>query len=116
MAGSISTTDLVIGLAVGFGGLAVIGFLMVVFGVRIPMQPFFAVASLLVFYLCFKFIGTGIHALQVSGLVPADSATFLPSIDFLGVYPTWQTSAVQIVLLGAAIAYLLRSRFPTASG
>ena len=57
MASNISTSDLVIGLGLGFAGLAVLGFLMIVVGVRIPMRPFFTVASLLVFYLCFKFVG-----------------------------------------------------------
>src|SRR5262249_9538567 len=74
MVGNISNSDLLIGLAIGFGALAILGYLLVVVGVRIPMRPFFAVASVLVFYLCFKFIGTGIHALQVSGYVPAQSA------------------------------------------
>jgi high-affinity iron transporter len=115
MASSISNADLLVGLAIGFGILAVLGVGMIALGVRVPMRPFFAVASVLVFYLCFKFVGTGIHALQVAGLVPSASATLLPSIDFLGIYPTWQTSAVQIVLLGAAIAYLLRNRLPTVS-
>ena len=110
MVGNISTSDLLIGLGVGFGGLAVLGFLMVVIGVRIPLRPFFTVASVLVFYLCFKFIGTGIHALQVSGLVPSVSATYLPTFDFLGLYPTWATTIAQLLLLAAAAWVLLRDR------
>jgi len=111
MASSISNSDLLIGLAIGFGVLAVIGVAMVALGVRVPLRPFFTIASVLVFYLCFKFIGTGIHALQVAGVLPSESATFLPSIDILGVYPTWQTTLVQLALLVVAIAYLLRDRF-----
>ena len=110
MVGNISTADLLIGLGVGFGGLAVLGFLMVVIGVRIPLRPFFTVASVLVFYLCFKFIGTGVHALQVSGLVPAVSATYLPTFDFLGLYPTWATTIAQLLLLVAAGWVVLRDR------
>ena len=110
MASSISNADLLIGLAIGFAILAVLGVAMIALGVRVPMRPFFAIASVLVFYLCFKFIGTGIHSLQVAGLVPSTSATVLPSIDVLGVYPTWQTTVVQAVLLGAAVAYLVGNR------
>lgn len=108
MVGNISNADLLIGLAIGFGGLLILGFLLVVVGVRIPMRPFFAVASVLVFYLCFKFIGTGIHALQVSGFVPSASAEFLPSLDAVGLYPTWPTTIAQLLLLGLAVWVLLR--------
>ena len=89
---------------------------MIALGVRVPMRPFFAVASVLVFYLCFKFVGTGIHALQVAGLVPSASATFLPSIDLLGVYPTWQTGVVQAVLLVAAVAFVVGNRLRAQAG
>jgi high-affinity iron transporter len=110
MVGNISNADLLLGLAIGFGGLVVLGFLIVVVGVRIPMRPFFAVASVLVFYLCFKFIGTGIHSLQVSGYLPSGSAVFLPSQDAMGVYPTWPTTIAQLLLLGLAAWVLLRNR------
>jgi high-affinity iron transporter len=110
MVGSISNGDLLMGLAIGFGGLAILGFLLVVVGVRIPMRPFFAIASVLVFYLCFKFLGTGIHALQVSGMVPPASAEFLPSLDAVGLYPTWPTTIAQLLLLGLAAWVLLRAR------
>jgi high-affinity iron transporter len=114
MASSISNTDLLIGLAIGFAILAVLGVAMVALGVRVPMRPFFAVASVLVFYLCFKFVGTGVHSLQVAGILPSASAGFLPSIDILGVYPTWQTTLVQLVLLAVAGGILLRDRVRTA--
>lgn len=110
MIGNITTGDLLLGLGIGFAALAVLGFLMTVVGVRIPMRPFFTVASLLVFYLCFKFVGTGIHGLQVAGLVPSASASYLPAIDALGMYPTWPTTAAQLVLLAAGLAVVLRDR------
>ncbi len=110
MAGNISTGDLLIGLAIGFIALTILGVLMIVAGVRIPMRPFFAVASLLVFYLCFKFIGAGIHGLQVSGIVPAASASYLPAIDPLGMYPTWPTTIAQLLLLLAGAWVVLRDR------
>jgi high-affinity iron transporter len=110
MIGNISNRDLLMGLAIGFVGLATLGFLLVVVGVRIPLRPFFAVASVLVFYLCFKFIGTGIHSLQVSGYLPGGSADFLPSVDAVGLYPTWPTTIAQLVLLGLAAWVLLRDR------
>ncbi|MEI6664813.1 MAG: FTR1 family protein [Chloroflexota bacterium] len=99
MAGNISTPDLFIGLASGTVILAIIGFLLTVAGLRIPMRPFFTVASVLTFYLCFKFLGTGMHALQISNLLPATTAPLLPATDFFGLYPTWESTLPQLALL-----------------
>jgi high-affinity iron transporter len=110
MASNISNTDLFIGLGLGFAILTVLGVLMVVVGLRIPMRPFFTVASLLVFYLCFKFVGMGIHALQVAGAIPSGSAPYLPSLDIIGLYPTWPTTIAQLVLLAAGLWVVLRDR------
>ena len=107
---SISAPDLWIGMGIGTLILVIIGVLLVVIGLRIPMRPFFTVASLLVFYLCFKFIGTGIHALQIAGLLPTHSADYLPSNDFLGLYPTWESTIVQAVVLVAALAVVIYGR------
>ena len=68
-------------------------------GVRLPLRPFFLVSSVLIFYLAFKFVGAGIHALQVSGYLPATSQPQLPSSDLLGLFPTWETTAAQAILL-----------------
>jgi high-affinity iron transporter len=110
MASNISSSDLLIGLGLGFVTLAALGVLMVVIGVRIPMRPFFTVASLLVFYLCFKFVGMGVHALQVAGVIPSGSAAYLPSLDAIGLYPTWPTTIAQLLLLGAGVWVVLRDR------
>ena len=110
MTGRISTPDLVLGLGIGAVALAVVGVLLTVVGIRIPMRPFFAVASVLTFYLCFKFLGTGIHALQVADIVSAHTSESLPSNDTLGLFPTWQTTVPQVVLLLAGLSVMAYGR------
>jgi high-affinity iron transporter len=62
------------------------------------------------FYLCIKFAGMGIHGLQLAGLLPATQAP-IPSIDFFGVYSTWESIIPQVTLLIiAVIAALLNKR------
>ena len=107
---SISTSDLLIGLGLGLVLLVGLGFLLIVVGLRIPMGPFFTVASGLVFFLCFKFIGTGVHALQVAKVLPAHSETWLPSNDFFGMYSSWETTLTQALLLAVGIAVVVVSR------
>jgi high-affinity iron transporter len=110
IAPAIALSDLVLGLALASLGLIVFGVLILVVGVRLPMRPFFLVTSLLIYYLAFKFIGAGIHALQVSGYVPATPKPFLPSSDLVGLFPTLETTIAQVVLLLATGALLLASR------
>lgn len=109
---SISMSDLLVGLVIATAALTLIGVLILRFGVRLPLRPFFLVASLLVFYLGFKFVGTGIHALQVAGTLPANIASFLPSIEFIGVFPTWETTIPQIILIAIAVLIVIWTQRP----
>ncbi len=103
IAPSIAAGDLALGLALGVLTLVAIGAATMLIGLRIPLRPFFLASSVLIYYLGFKFVGMGLHALQVSGVLPATPAP-LPGSDFLGVYPTWETALPQLLLLiGAAL-------------
>ncbi|MGC4377930.1 FTR1 family protein [Fictibacillus sp. Mic-4] len=95
------------GIALGLGTLAVIAFIFIKVGLKIPLKPFFIVSSVIVFYLCLKFTGTGIHSLQLAGVIPANVNLHLPSINFIGFYPSWYSAIPQIILVVAAIAVLL---------
>ncbi len=110
IAPGISTAALVMGIALAFAGLAVFGAALFLFGMRVPVGPFFLATSILIFYLAFKFIGTGVHAFQVAGKLPSTGADFLLSNGWLGIYPTWQTTIAQVALLALGAAYLVYSR------
>jgi high-affinity iron transporter len=113
MAPSIALSDLLLGIGVGAGILALAAVLMLVVGVKLPLRPFFRIAGLLVYYLGFKFVGTGLHALQVAGVLPATPIAGLapnPVFEFFGIYPTWETLLPQLVLLGGALAAWLYLR------
>src|SRR5262245_29538008 len=107
IAPSIALSDLLLGIGLGAAVLVVAAFLMLVVGIKLPLRPFFRIAGLLVYYLGFKFVGTGIHALQVAGVAPTTPINWLPAVPLLGIYPTWQTLLPQIaLLLGALGAFL----------
>jgi high-affinity iron transporter len=113
MAPSISMRDLLIGIGGGSAILVVLAVLMLVAGVKIPLRPFFRVAGLLVYYLGFKFVGTGLHALQVADALPTSpigSGAPNPVLEFFGIYLTWQTLLPQLALLVAAVAVYLYLR------
>lgn len=105
MVNQISLQSLLLGLLIGFGVLGLLAFFMLGVGLKLPMRPFFIVSSIIVFYLCIKFTGLGIHDLQLAGFLPSTTTNSLPSLDFVALYPTWQSALPQIllVLLGATI-------------
>jgi high-affinity iron transporter len=121
IAPSIALGDLALGIALGTLALIAAGFVILALGRRLPLRPFFLASSALIYYLGFKFVGTGLHALQVAGVLPATPAP-MPSSDLLGVYPTWETMLPQVALLAIAAAivwlstrYQARQAPPTAA-
>jgi high-affinity iron transporter len=102
MASSIKLPTLLTGIAIGLFLLVVLSYLILKVGLKIPMRPFFLVSSVLMFYLCFKFAGMGIHGLQLAGLLPATQAP-IPTIDFFAIYSTWESIIPQGILLVAAV-------------
>ncbi len=107
IAPSIAQRDLWIGLLIAMAILAIAGIAIMVLGRRLPLRPFFQITSLLIFYLGFKFIGAGIHALQVAGVLPASTSGYLPSVGVIGLYPTWESTTLQVIMLVIAATVVL---------
>lgn len=89
---------LVSGLLLGIVILAAIAWLMLRTSARLPIGRFFAISSALVAVLAVVLIGKGVAALQEAGvlditLIPA------PRIDVLGIFPSVQTIAAQLVVM-----------------
>ena len=110
IAPGISTADLLLGLGVGSAALAVLAVVMLVGGVRLPVRPFFLAATVLIYYLCLKFVGSGVHSLQVAGVLPATPAPWVPSIELFGVYPTWETTLAQLAVMLLIVGFELGPR------
>jgi high-affinity iron transporter len=110
IAPAIALRDLLLGLGIGTVALAIIGVIVIGLGRRLPPQAFFHVTSLLICYLGFKFIGSGIRALQIARVLPETVVSWLPTSELLGLYPTWETTLPQLALLIAAIAIVLWTR------
>src|SRR5207253_886602 len=94
------------GVAGVMAGIAAAGVALVVvyvagrrLGVEVPLKPFFAVTSAMLYYMAFVFAGKGIADLQESGLVRVSVVRWAPRIPVLGIYPTVQSLALQLLLL-----------------
>lgn len=97
-----------LGLVAGGAALALIFVVFRRFGVKLPMRPFFAVTSGLLYFMCFVFAGKGIRELQEGDAI---SLTPLvgPTWDWLGVYPTVETMLAQGVLLALLVFALVKA-------
>jgi high-affinity iron transporter len=107
MASSISLIDLLSGIGIAIAILLIVSYLVLRVGVKIPVRPFFLVSSILVFYLCFKFTGMGVHSLQLAGMLPATDLNGVTTIDTLALYPTWEGIIPQGMLIVAAIGIVI---------
>jgi high-affinity iron transporter len=104
-----------LGIVTGFAGLAVIFTLFYRFGVRIPLRPFFSVTSVLLYYMAFVFMGKGIKELQEGNAVPISTIHGFPTVEALGLYPTWQTLLAQMVLLALFVFAVAKTFWPKRS-
>jgi len=92
------------GFLAAVGVLAVVGWLIMRYSVRLPLRQFFAVTGGLMFILAIIFAGKGVAALQEAGVIISSPVNFV-RIDLLGVYPNLQGLLVQLGLIILA-AYL----------
>ncbi|MGM0949542.1 MAG: FTR1 family protein [Bacillota bacterium] len=99
LVGKLPLTELIGGTAAGLVVLVIVGVLMIKLGMRIPLKPFFLLSMAVVLYMCVKFLGTGVHSLQLAGILPSDAESWLPSISVLGVYPSVYSAIPQLLIL-----------------
>ena len=101
---------IVAGLIAGSGVLAAVAFWMLRISRRLPISQFFSISSILIAILAVVLVGKGIAALQEAGWV-AQALVSAPRIEWLGVYPSWQSLIAQVaVAVAAAIGFWMNMR------
>ncbi|MEH7127923.1 FTR1 family protein [Neobacillus drentensis] len=95
----ISMQQLVLGVILAVGILAIVGFAIIYYSVKIPIRFFFKAATFLIYILAFKILGISIHALQISDVLSTSTVHQLPFIHWIGLYPTLETTITQLLLV-----------------
>jgi high-affinity iron transporter len=113
--GSHVVLPITLGIIAGFAALAVIFTLFYRFGVRIPLRPFFSVTSVLLYYMAFVFMGTGVRELQEGNAVPITLIRGFPTVEAIGLYPTWETVGAQMLLLVLFVFAVAKTFWPKRS-
>ena len=113
--GQDAVLPLVLGMLLGFAVLAVIFTIVYRFGVRIPLRPFFAVTSTLLYFMAFVFMGKGIKELQEGNAISVTALPGFPHVDSIGIYPTVETLLAQLLLIALFIFALAKTFWPRRS-
>ncbi|OGU01424.1 MAG: hypothetical protein A2W29_12035 [Gemmatimonadetes bacterium RBG_16_66_8] len=95
------------GIVLGAALLGAVYYVMQRFGSRLPLKPFFAVTSALLYLMAFTFAGQGVAELQEAGYLPVTPLRWVPRVPALGIFPTTQTLALQAALAVALAGALV---------
>ena len=95
----ISTTNLLVGIALAVVALIIIGTIMVKASGKLPISKVFLVLSWLIYILGFKMLGVSIHALQITDIVSNHIIDYLPTIEILGIYPSYEVVTAQLIYI-----------------
>lgn len=98
MAPAMTTTALAGGIILAIGLIGICSIAVIYFGVRLPINRLFLAATGLIYLMAFKILGASLHALQVTGIVPIHAVSYLPTVSWIGFYPTYETMIPQILL------------------
>jgi high-affinity iron transporter len=98
------------GLLTAAAALAVVGWAIFRYSLRLPLGPFFTAMSWLMCALAVVLAGKGVAALQESGHVPVTGFDFM-TVPALGIFPTAQSIGVQVLTLAVVgIGFYLAGR------
>jgi len=99
LTGAGSALPVFVGMVAGGACLAVVYLGINRWGMRIPLKPFFGFTSAFLYYMAFVFAGKGIAELQEGGVIGTTVLPWGPRLPGLGIYPTIESLALQLVLL-----------------
>jgi len=74
--------------------------------VKLPLRPFFLATGTLLYYMAFVFAGKGVMELISGKIFEPTLVTWMPTVEFIGLYPYAQTLIPQLMIILAAVAGL----------
>ena len=104
----ISTFDFVLGISLALLVLVGLAFVMNKASQFFLPHKVFFLLTWMIYALAFKMLGVSIHALQLTNMAPNHPVTSLPTIDFLGFYPSWEVLGAQVIFLLIIVGVTLK--------
>ena len=104
----ISSFDFVLGISLALLVLVLIAFVMNKASQFFLPHKVFFILTWMIYALAFKMTGVSIHALQLTNMIPNHLIAGIPSIDILGIYPSWESLAGQALFILVVILVTIR--------
>lgn len=104
----ISSFDFVLGISLALLVLVVIAFVMNKASQFFLPHKVFFILTWMIYALAFKMTGVSIHALQLTNMIPNHLIAGIPSIDILGIYPSWESLAGQALFILVVVLVTIR--------
>ena len=95
----ITMTDFALGIGLAVFVLILLAFLMNHLSSHLQPYKLFYWLTWAIYLLSFKMLGVSVHALQLTNHLPQTIMNGLPTIDWLGFYPNWESLLSQLVLI-----------------
>lgn len=106
----ITTLDFFLGLGLAILVLVLLAILMTKASSFIRPHRIFFGLTWLIYALAFKMLGVSIHALQLTAIFPSHLLSHLPTIDWLGIYPSLEVLLSQAIFLVVVLCVTFRNR------
>ena len=106
----ITTLDFFLGLGLAILVLVLLAILMTKASSFIRPHRIFFGLTWLIYALAFKMLGVSIHALQLTAIFPSHLLSHLPTIDWLGIYPSFEVVLSQAIFLVVVLYVTFRNR------
>ena len=92
----------------------ILSWLLLKYSAKVPIRKIFSISSILMAVLAVILTGKGFHALQETGVLSVTTAWLKIKWDLLGLYPTFETTLPQVVVLALVfILWFYGKRSPT---
>ena len=104
----ISRFEFILGISLALLVLLIIAFLMNKASQFFLPHKVFFLLTWMIYALAFKMLGVSLHALQLTNMAPNHLVPGFPTIDLLGIYPSWEGLGSQLVFLIIVLAVTLR--------
>ena len=106
----ITALDFFLGLGLAILVLVLLAILMTKASSFIRPHRIFFGLTWLIYALAFKMLGVSIHALQLTAIFPSHLLSHLPTIDWLGIYPSLEVLLSQVIFLVVVLYVTFRNR------
>lgn len=95
----IRSFDFFLGICLALAVLAILAILMTKASRLVKPHKIFFILTWMIYALAFKMLGVSLHALQLTNMLPNHILSNFPTIDWAGIYPSWEVLACQVLFV-----------------